>query len=132
VDGRDAKLDLSQVVYVPEYMTTMVLCDVPLKQQDGCVFVYNIANWSSFSTVEQLYKNARVLKDSGNKLAAVLVGVRRGGQDDRVVTAIEGRGLAKALGIKFFEANLETDANAVEPFFELIREIWRLEPHLPL
>ncbi|KAK0623842.1 hypothetical protein B0T14DRAFT_602332 [Immersiella caudata] len=126
VDGRYAKLDLNEVVYVPEYVTTMVLHDVPLNQQDGCIFVYNIANGSSFRTVEPLYKNTRSLKDSYNGLAAVLVGVRHGGQNDRVVTADDGRGLAKKLGIKFFEVNLDTKANVLEPFFELMREIWRL------
>lgn len=122
-------MDFNEAVYLPEYITSMAaLGNMSLRQQDGYIFVYNVANWGSFSTIEQIYRNAQRSRDTYNPLPGVLVGVGCLDQDKRVVTAKTGRGLANKLGMKFFEVDLETDLNVMETFFELVREIRRLGP----
>lgn len=102
-------------------MTAMVFSDISLRQQDGYAFVYNIANRNSFHAIEELGKNARSLMDRGSRLDAVLIAVKHGGQGDGVVAADEGRGLARELGMKFSQVNLDTGADVMEAYFELVR-----------
>ena len=96
---------------------------------EGFIFMYSIANRSSFDCLQTFFTRA-VQKRSQDSLPlteipSVLVGNKIDLEHIRVVATQEGEELARENGMVFLETSCKTRVNVEEAFAEIVREIRR-------
>ena len=109
------------------------LRDQYIRQGEGFVIVYSVTNRNSFDEVysflEQIaqakeFDNADEYRNLASETAVVLVGNKADLKNERVVSADEGREVAKKFGnITFFETSAKTRTNVEESFMDCAVQI---------
>lgn len=89
-----------------------------MRRGDGFVLVYDTTTPSSFEAIPRFHAQALSFAEE-RRPAFCLVGNKADLEDDRAITADEGRELARALGAAFFETSAKTGANVVRAFLAL-------------
>lgn len=102
--------------------------DLYMKNGQGFVLVYSIIAQSTFNDLPELRDQIHRVKDCEN-VPMVLVGNKCDLADQRVITTEMGESLAKRFGCTFLEASAKTKHNVEQIFYDLIRQIWRSDPH---
>lgn len=101
--------------------------DLYMKNGQGFVLVYSIIAQSTFNDLPELRDQILRVKDC-EKVPMVLVGNKCDLADQRVITTEQGEGLAKRFDCTFLEASAKTKHNVEQIFYDLIRQINKLNP----
>ena len=98
---------------------------------DGVIIVYDITCRSSFDRVEswiaEYAMRAHLRTEEGVK---VIVGNKTDLEEHRAVSYEEGKSLADAFGVPFFEVSAETGHNIDVLFQELLEKMYRAKKEL--
>lgn len=98
-----------------------VLREQQLRGGDGFVLVYSVTSPQSFHAVRDFHEQA--LHHAGAASVFVVAATKCDLDDERAITADEGRELARALDAAFFETSARSGAGVAAPFVELTRRI---------
>jgi GTPase KRas len=107
-----------------------------IRESEGFLLVYSITCRSSFKSITKFYDHIIRVKESSRPLepricaspypshrAIMLVGTHSERGTQRVVSAHEGRALARELGCSFVEASTKNCVNVGRAFYDLVRQI---------
>eukprot|EP00602_Paraphysomonas_sp_CaronLab_P007756 CAMPEP_0185026518 /NCGR_PEP_ID=MMETSP1103-20130426/10836_1 /TAXON_ID=36769 /ORGANISM="Paraphysomonas bandaiensis, Strain Caron Lab Isolate" /LENGTH=194 /DNA_ID=CAMNT_0027560131 /DNA_START=29 /DNA_END=613 /DNA_ORIENTATION=+ len=122
VDSTPAHLDILDTAGQDEYSQMQ---DQWMREGKGILVVYAIDNWSSFTDVQKYKEKIDRVKENED-YALVLVGNKCDLEATREVTKEQGQSLATEWGCPFFEASAKTKVNHEECFFQVVREIRKL------
>jgi len=100
-----------------------------MRDGKGFLLVYNITSKPTFDEVSVLYEKILRTKDT-DRVPIVLVGNKCDLKDERQVEYNEVAELAKKWGCPFFETSAKMKLNNEACFFELVREIRKLDKAL--
>ncbi|EFC42538.1 ras family small GTPase [Naegleria gruberi] len=130
IEKKPVILDILDTAGQEEFCT---LRDQYIRQGEGFVIVYSVTNRNSFDEVysflEQIaqakeFDNADEYRNLASETAVVLVGNKADLKNERVVSADEGREVAKKFGnITFFETSAKTRTNVEESFMDCAVQI---------
>ena len=98
-----------------------VLREQQLRGGDGFVLVYSVTSPQSFHAVRDFHEQA--LHHAGAESVFVVAATKCDLDDERAITADEGRDLARALDAAYFETSARSGAGVAAPFVELTRRI---------
>lgn len=100
-----------------------------MKESDGFLLVYDVTSRVSFEEAGNIYKKIiKLKKEHGNKqVPIVIVGNKCDLEDQRQVTQQEGMKYAQKCNIPFYETSPKEDINNDECFYQLAREIRRIQ-----
>jgi Ras-related protein Rap-1A/Ras-related protein Rap-1B len=101
--------------------------DLYMKNGQGFVLVYSIIAQSTFNDLAELREQILRVKDT-EKVPMVLVGNKCDLADQRVITTEQGEQLAKRFDCTFLEASAKTKHNVEQIFYDLIRQINKMNP----
>ena len=96
------------------------------KGAHGIILAYDITDRESFNNVNNWL--AEVKKHAGAQVIKLLVGNKCDLENERVVTAKEGKEFADSLGISFMETSAKQRINIDESFMTLTKQIYELLP----
>jgi len=102
-----------------------------MRDGKGFLLVYNITSRPTFDEVSVLHEKILRTKDT-DKVPIVLVGNKCDLKDERQVEYTEGAELAKKWNCPFFETSAKIKLNNEACFFELVREIRKLDKATPI
>merc|ERR1711862_76464 len=100
--------------------------DLYMKNGQGFVLVYSIMGQSTFNDLPDLREQILRVKDC-DSVPMVPVGNKCDLQDQRVITTEQGEGLARKFNCVFLESSAKTKLNVEQIFYDLIRQINRVE-----
>jgi len=123
IDGETALLDILDTAGQEEFSSMQ---DQWMRDGKGFLLVYNITARPTFDEVNTLHDKILRTKDT-DKIPVVLVGNKCDLKDERQVEYNEGSDLAKAWSCPFFETSAKIKLNNEACFFELVREIRKME-----
>jgi Ras-related protein Rap-1A len=101
--------------------------DLYMKNGQGFVLVYSITAQSTFNDLPDLREQILRVKDQ-DTVPMVLVGNKCDLEDERSVGKEQGQTLAKSWGCQFMESSAKAKINVNEIFYDLVRQINRLNP----
>jgi len=127
IDDETALLDILDTAGQEEFSSMQ---DQWMRDGKGFLLVYNITSRPTFDEVSNLYDKILRTKDT-DKVPIVLVGNKCDLKDERQVKYEEGAALAKTWGCPFFETSAKKKYNNEACFFELVREIRKMEHSNP-
>lgn len=127
IDDETALLDILDTAGQEEFSSMQ---DQWMRDGKGFLLVYNIISRPTFDEVALLYEKILRTKDS-DKVPIVLVGNKCDLENERQVQYKEGVELAKTWGVPFFETSAKEKINNEACFYELVREIRRMEQESP-
>ena len=119
VDKEVALLDVLDTAGQDEYSA---MREQYMRNGEGFLIVYSVTSRDSFERVKKFYDHILRVKEKSS-VPIVVVGTKSDLEEQRQVTAKEGKELAKELNCKFFEASSLSRVNVDACFFELVREI---------
>eukprot|EP01118_Nematostelium_gracile_P006694 TRINITY_DN2157_c0_g1_i1.p1 TRINITY_DN2157_c0_g1~~TRINITY_DN2157_c0_g1_i1.p1 ORF type:complete len:203 (+),score=60.83 TRINITY_DN2157_c0_g1_i1:139-747(+) len=127
VDDQICILDILDTAGQEEYSA---MRDQYMRLGQGFLLVYAISSRASFEEIQKLRDQIyRVQdRDTQHKLPMLLVGNKSDLVEEREVSSLEGKEIAKHWEIPFFEASAKTRTGIDESFFELVRTIRRTSP----
>ena len=106
--------------------------DQHIMQGQGFALVYALDSRTSFEALPSFYNSIKRVKDIKSFPLTIFGNKVDIPASDQVVTASEGRELAKTLGdCPFFETSAKTRLNVEEAYFELVRQIIRFQASTP-
>jgi GTPase KRas protein len=119
IDDETCLLDILDTAGQEEYSA---MRDQYMRGGQGFVLVYDITSRTSFEEILKFREHILRVKDK-DQVPTVLVGNKCDLNEDRQVTTVEGKELAKSYQCPFFEVSAKTRENIDESFFQLVREI---------
>ncbi|CAE7837216.1 K-RAS [Symbiodinium microadriaticum] len=122
VDSIPAHLDILDTAGQDEYSQMQ---DQWMREGKGILVVYAVDNWTSFTDVQKYKEKIDRVKENED-YALVLVGNKCDLESTREVTKEQGQSLATEWGCPFFEASAKNKINHEECFFQVVREIRKL------
>jgi len=124
IDDETALLDILDTAGQEEFSSMQ---DQWMRDGKGFLLVYNITSRPTFDEVNTLYDKILRTKDT-DKVPVVLVGNKCDLDSERQVSNEEGKALAKHWGnVPFFETSAKKKLNNEVCFFDLVREIRKME-----
>ncbi|CEO97156.1 Ras family [Plasmodiophora brassicae] len=123
VDDETALLDILDTAGQEEFSSMQ---DQWMRDGKGFLLVYNITARNTFDEVSGLYDKILRSKDQ-EKVPIVLCGNKCDLVNDREVQTSEGEELAAQWGCPFFETSAKEKINNEECFFQVVREIRKME-----
>jgi GTPase KRas protein len=103
-----------------------------MRQGQGFLIVYSIADKASFERLQDFYSNIyRVKEDEipkGSKIPIIIVGNKCDLEQHRVVTTEQGQEYAKSIGCQFIETSAKTRTGVEEAYFNLVKKIREISP----
>jgi len=123
IDDLPALLDILDTAGQEEFSSMQ---DQWMRDGKGFLLVYNITNKATYDEVSILHDKILRTKDQA-KVPIVLVGNKADLKDQRQVAYEQGQNLAKEWGCPFFETSAKIKLNNEACFYELVREIRKLE-----
>merc|ERR1712146_144077 len=124
VDNQQCMLEILDTAGTEQFTA---MRDLYMKNGQGFVLVYSIIAQSTFNDLPDLREQILRVKDCDD-VPMVLVGNKCDLQDQRVITVESGKELAQKFGgCTFLEASAKTKVNVDKIFFELIRQINKLD-----
>lgn len=123
VDDETALLDILDTAGQEEFSSMQ---DQWMREGKGFLLVYNITARNTFDEVSTLYDKILRSKDK-DKVPIVLVGNKCDLVNDRDVPTLDGEELAQKWGCPFFEASAKEKINNEECFYQVVREIRKME-----
>lgn len=123
IKGQDYSLEVVDTAGQDEYS---ILPQSYYISIDGYVLVYSVNSRKSFEVIKIVYEKLLDMKGSSN-IPIVLVGNKTDLQNDRVVSAEEGRKLAAEWKINFLETSAKDFRSVNEVFIQIIQAIERAE-----
>jgi GTPase KRas protein len=128
IDNETALLDILDTAGQEEFSSMQ---DQWMRDGKGFLLVYNITSRPTFDEVSVLHEKILRTKDT-DKVPIVLVGNKCDLKDERQVEYTEGAELAKKWNCPFFETSAKIKLNNEACFFELVREIRKLDKATPI
>ncbi|KAL6068815.1 DNA-binding transcription factor rap1 [Balamuthia mandrillaris] len=124
VDGVACMLDIMDTAGQEEYSA---LRDQYMKTGQGFILVYSITSPTSFEAATKLRTQILRIKEDHQDIPIVLVANKVDLEEERAVSAEEGKSLAQKFNTGFIEASAKSNHNVNEVFYELVRMInkWR-------
>jgi GTPase KRas protein len=127
IDEESALLDILDTAGQEEFSSMQ---DQWMRDGKGFLLVYNITSRPTFDEVIVLRDKILRTKDA-DKVPIVLVGNKCDLKDERQVDINEGNEMAKKWGCPFFETSAKLKLNNESCFFELVREIRKMDKASP-
>jgi len=127
IDDETALLDILDTAGQEEFSSMQ---DQWMRDGKGFLLVYNITSRPTFEEVSNLHDKILRTKDA-DKVPIVLAGNKADLVDERQVGYEEGAQLAKSWNCPFFETSAKKKMNNEACFFELVREIRKLDAANP-
>lgn len=97
-----------------------------MREGKGFLIVYAIDNYASFNEVQTFKDKISRVKET-DRVPIVLVGNKCDMEGERQVSFDQGQTLAQDWGCPFFEASAKAKINNEECFYEVVREIMKIE-----
>eukprot|EP00474_Spongospora_subterranea_P008953 CRZ09411.1 hypothetical protein [Spongospora subterranea] len=123
VDDETALLDILDTAGQEEFSSMQ---DQWMRDGKGFLLVYNVTSMNTFDEVSSLYDKILRSKDQ-EKVPIALCGNKCDLTDERQVQTSEGEELAAQWGCPFFETSAKMKINNEECFFQVVREIRKME-----
>lgn len=127
IDNETALLDILDTAGQEEFSSMQ---DQWMRDGKGFLLVYNITSRPTFDEVSVLHEKILRTKDT-DKVPIVLVGNKCDLKDERQVEYTEGAEWAKKRNCPFYETSAKIKLNNEACFFELVREIRRMDKAQP-
>lgn len=103
--------------------------DLYMKNGQGFVLVYSIISLPTFNELQDFRDQILRVKDA-QKVPMCLVGNKCDLADQRVISTEQGQELAKKWDCTFLETSAKTKHNVDAIFYDLVRQINRMMPHV--
>jgi len=111
----------------PSFTDYEILIDAAVREADGFVIAYSVADPRSFGLVQQLYNRIVNVKgpswETSSPGSVVLVGTKSDVPGSRRVTRFEAQTRAKSLRCRSFECSAKSGDGVAAPFVELARAL---------
>jgi len=125
IDGNQCMLEILDTAGTEQFTA---MRDLYMKNGQGFVLAYSIIAQSTFNDLPDLREQILRVKDTDN-VPIVLVGNKCDLNDQRVITTEQGKDLARKWNeCIFLESSAKTKINVETIFFELIRQINKINP----
>ncbi|GAA5804851.1 ras-like protein 1 [Helicostylum pulchrum] len=121
IDSETALLDVLDTAGQEEYSA---MREQYMRNGEGFLLVYSITSRMSFEEITTFYQQICRVKDR-DYFPMVLVGNKCDLEEDRQVSSLEGKDLAKNFGCQFIETSAKQRTHVDEAFFEVVRDIRR-------
>jgi len=131
IDGATCMLDILDTAGQEEFSA---LRHQYMRQGQGFLIVYSIADKTSFERLQDFYSNIHRVKEDEipkGKIPIIIVGNKCDLEQHRVVTTEQGQEYAKSIGCQFIEASAKTRVGVEEAYFNLVKKIRELSPDKP-
>lgn len=122
IDNETTLLDILDTAGQDEYSA---MRDLYMRTGQGFLLTYSVSSIISFNEVDYFRKQICRIKDT-DSIPMVLIGNKCDLENQREVSIDEGIEKSKLWNIPFFESSAKNRINIEEPFFQLVREIRRL------
>jgi len=119
IDGDPCLLDILDTAGQEEYSA---MRDQYMRTGQGFLAVYSITARNSFDEIASFREQILRVKDK-DIVPLVVVGNKVDLENERIVSTVEGRDLAKSFSIPFMETSAKQRINVEDAFYELVREI---------
>lgn len=123
IDSEGALLDILDTAGQEEFSSMQ---DQWMREGKGFLLVYTITSRTTFDEVSSLHEKILRSKDKDH-VPMVLVGNKCDLEHERQVKTSEGEELAAQWGCPFFETSAKTKVHHEDCFFEVVREVRRME-----
>eukprot|EP00808_Paulinella_micropora_P015039 g65043.t1 len=123
IDDQSALLDILDTAGQEEFSSMQ---DQWMRDGRGFLIVYNITSAPSFDEVNLIYEKILRTKEI-DSVPVVLAGNKADLKDQRQVKYDDGQALAKQWACPFFETSAKIKLNNEACFFELVRQIRKLD-----
>ena len=124
IDDEVCVLDILDTAGQEEYSA---MRDQYMRTGEAFLLVYSITSRTSFNEISSFREHILRVKDADKKVPMVLAGNKNDLFNEREVTVWEGEELAKSFSIPFFETSAKNRLNVEDSFYELVRELKRIE-----
>lgn len=98
--------------------------DQYMRTGQGFLCFYSITSRSSFDEIASFREQILRVKDR-DIIPLVVVGNKVDLENERMVSTVEGRDLAKTFNLPFMETSAKARINVEDAFYELVREVRR-------
>eukprot|EP00475_Leptophrys_vorax_P035975 TRINITY_DN5_c1_g1_i1.p1 TRINITY_DN5_c1_g1~~TRINITY_DN5_c1_g1_i1.p1 ORF type:complete len:193 (-),score=45.10 TRINITY_DN5_c1_g1_i1:57-635(-) len=124
IDGEGAQLDILDTAGQDDFIAMQ---DQWMREGKGFLLVYSVNSTSSFNDVQNLREKVLRTKNM-DEVPMVLVGNKCDLPDnERKISKQEGELLAAKWNVPFFETSAKKKVNNVECFYQVVREIKRMD-----
>ena len=127
IDNEVCLLDILDTAGQDEYSA---MRDQYMRTGQGFLCAYSITSRASFDEISSFREQILRVKDEERWVPMVLVANKCDLENERQVSMVEGMDLAKSFACPYFEASAKSRFNVENSFYQLVREIRKLDKSL--